>query len=275
MVLRGNSNAQCRLCSGISEHSDRHGFRPRQRQSRQRYGDRNRSADRHQSADHLRLGWSVYAPVSGATDFTTLGSNSANKLPSQSVQFYGTWSTTRGRHNLRLGTNLRQYVLNTTSFGNSAGSFSFSANNWVKQSNSAPSTVVQGQDLAEFLLGLPTSGQFDLNAAAGYYEHYGAVFVQDDWRVHKNLTVNLGLRFDYDAPYREKYGRTVDGFETTTPNPLAPAAIAAYNAHPIPQIPVGSFDVLGGLTYPTDGSLYNQTSHLFSPRGVCVDAGRA
>jgi hypothetical protein len=201
-----------------------------------------------------------------ATDFTTLGTNSANKLPSQSAQVYGTWSTTKGSHNLRLGVDLRQYILNTTSFGNSAGSFSFTANSWVKQSNSASSTVVQGQDLAEFLLGLPTSGQFDLNTAAGYYEHYGAGFAQDDWRVRKNFTVNLGLRFDYDAPYREKYGRTVDGFDTTTPNPLAPAAIAAYNAHPIPQIPVGSFNVLGGLTYPTDGALYNQTSHLFSPR---------
>ncbi len=202
----------------------------------------------------------------GATDFTTLGTNSANTLPSQSVQLFGTWSTTRGSHNLRLGVDVRQYVLNTTSFGNSAGSFSFSANSWVKQSTSASSTVVQGQDLAEFLLGLPTSGQFDLNTAAGYYEHYAAGFVQDDWRVRKNFTVNLGLRFDYDAPYREKYNRTVDGFDTTTANPLAPAAIAAYNAHPIPQIPVGSFNVLGGLTYPNDGALYNQTSHLFSPR---------
>jgi hypothetical protein len=202
----------------------------------------------------------------GATAFTTLGSNGANKLPSQSVQVFGTWATTRGSHNLKIGIDLRQYILNTTSFANSAGSFSFTANSWVKQSTSASSTVVQGQDLAEFLLGLPTGGQFDLNTAAGYYEHYGAAFVQDDWRVRKNFTVNLGLRFDYDAPYREKYGRTVNGFDTTTPNPLAPAAIAAYNAHPIPQIPVGSFNVLGGLTYPTDGALYNQTSHLFSPR---------
>jgi hypothetical protein len=136
----------------------------------------------------------------------------------------------------------------------------------VKASNSASSTVVQGQDLAEFLLGLPTGGSFDLNTSAGYYEHYGAVFVQDDWRIRKNLTINLGARFDYDAPYHEKYNRTVNGFDTTSPNPLAAAAIANYNKSPIPQIPVGSFNVLGGLTYPSDGSLYQQNSHMLSPR---------
>ena len=60
--------------------------------------------------------------------------------------------------------------------------------------------------------------------------------------------------------------RTVNGFDNSSPNPLAAAAVAAYNAHPISQIPVGSFNVLGGLTYPKDGAIYQQTSHLISPR---------
>jgi hypothetical protein len=200
------------------------------------------------------------------TAFTALGSNSANKLPSQSVQLFGTWATIKGNHNLKFGADGRQYVLNTIGFGNSAGSFSFTANSWVKASTSASSTVVQGQDLAELMLGLPTSGSFDLNTSAAYYEHYGALFAQDDWRVRKNLTLNLGVRFDYDAPYHEKYGRTVNGFDVSSQSPLAGAAIAAYNAHPISQIPAGSFNVLGGLTYPKDGSLYQQNSHLVSPR---------
>ncbi len=200
------------------------------------------------------------------TGFTTLGSNAADKLPSQSLQLFGSWATIKGNHSLKFGGEFRQYVLNTTSFANSAGNMGFTANSWVRASSSASSTVAQGQDLAEFMLGLPTSGSFDLNTAAGYFEHYGAVFAQDDWRIKRNLTINLGLRFDYDGPYREKYNRTVNGFDTTTPSPLAPAAIAAYAKNPIPQIPVGSFAVPGGLTYPTDGAMYEQTSHMFSPR---------
>jgi hypothetical protein len=43
--------------------------------------------------------------------------------------------------------------------------------------------------------------------------------------------------------------------------------MAAYAKNPIPQVPVGSFNVLGGLTYPpSGGALYDQTSHMFSPR---------
>ena len=202
----------------------------------------------------------------GATAFTTMGSNGANTLPSQSLQLFGSWAMNKGNHSLRFGGELRQYVLNTVSYANSAGSFSFSANSWVRASSSASSSVVQGQDLAEFLLGLPTSGSFDLNTAAGLFEHYGALFVQDDWRIKRNLTVNLGARFDYDAPWREKYNRTANGFDTTSQNPLAPAAVAAYNQNPLPQIPVGSFQVPGGLTYPTNGALYEQTSHMVSPR---------
>ncbi len=202
----------------------------------------------------------------GTSGLTTLGTNSANLLPSQSLQLFGTWVSIRGSHTLKFGGDVRQYVLNVTNFGNSAGSFSFSANSWVRASSSASSTVVLGQDLAEFLLGLPTSGSFDVNTSASFYEHYVAAFAQDDWRIKRNLTVNLGLRFDYDFPYHEKYGRVVNGFDTTSPNPLGPAAIAAYNAHPIPQLPAGGFGVPGGLTFPKDGSLYQQTSHLFSPR---------
>lgn len=200
------------------------------------------------------------------TLLTTLGSNGANLLPSQSVQLIGTWVTIKSNHTLKFGVDARQYVLNTISYANSAGNFSFSANSWVRASSSASSTVVLGQDLAEMLLGLPTSGTFDLNTSASYYEHYFATFVQDDWRVKRNLTVNIGARFDYDAPYHEKYRRTVNGFDNSSPNPLATAAVAAYNAHPISQIPVGNFNVLGGLTYPKDGAIYQQTSHLISPR---------
>jgi hypothetical protein len=127
---------------------------------------------------------------------------------------------------------------------------------------------VIGQDFASFMLGLPTQGQIDLNSYGSYSSYYYAGFVQDDWRVTKTLTVNMGLRFDHDTPYSEAFGRTVDGFATGTPSPIAAAAIAAYAKSPISLLPASSFDVNGGLTFPSagNGAVYNQTSHLFSPR---------
>ncbi len=200
------------------------------------------------------------------TAFTTMGSNAADQLPSQSLQLFATWVTIKGNHTLKAGVDVRQYNLNTISYANSAGAFSFNANSWVRATSSASTAVVQGQDFAEFLLGLPTSGSYDLNTSAAYYQKYAAVFVQDDWRIRRNLTINLGARFDYDAPYHEKYDRTVNGFDQSTANPLSAAAIAAYNAKPIAQIPVGAFQVPGGLTFSKDGSVYQQNSHIISPR---------
>ena len=209
-------------------------------------------------------------PVIGfnsATGMQALGATGANKLPSQSYQIFPTWQKTAGTHSLKAGGDFRQYRLNTFTAGASTGSFTFN-NSFVRSSSSASSTVAVGQDFASFLFGLPASGSYDLNTYASWYSYYSAVFFQDDWRVKHNLTLNLGVRFDHDGPYNEKYGRTVDGFDTTDTNPLAAAAQAAYAKSPLSQLPASAFNVLGGLTFPSGGqtAVYKNNSHLVSPR---------
>jgi hypothetical protein len=157
--------------------------------------------------------------------------------------------------------------MNFITYGNSTGTFSFN-NSWDRSSSSASTTVAQGQDLAALLMGLPGSGSFDLNSFSSFYSYYSAGFVQDDWRASRSLTINVGVHFDHDGPVREKYGRTVDGFDYTSANPVAAAAIAAYGKNPISQIPAGAFAVPGGLRFasPSNNGIYDNTSHLFSPR---------
>ncbi len=206
---------------------------------------------------------------SSSTGFQTLGYGSgANKLPSQSLQLYGSWSAVRGQHNFKFGSDARQYRLNYGAIGNSTGNFSFSANNWVRASSSASSTVTMGQDFAQFLLGLPTSGTYDINSSAMFYAYYASAFAQDDWRIAHNVTLNLGLRFDHDFPYHEKWGRAVNGFAFDTTSPLAAAAQAAYAKAPNALLPASAFNVRGGLTFasPSNSAIYENTSHLFSPR---------
>jgi len=203
------------------------------------------------------------------TNIQTMGFGSnANILPSQSLQLYGSLAMLRGSHNIHVGGDLRQYRLNYRAYGNSAGTFSFNGNSWVRQASNSSSTVSMGQDFSEFLLGLPVSGSYDLNASAMYYAYYGAAFVHDDWRLSRTLTVNLGLRFDHDFPYHEKWGRTVNGFAFNTPSPLATAAQAAYAKSPSALLPASQFLVNGGLTFasPQDSAIYENTSHLLSPR---------
>jgi hypothetical protein len=220
------------------------------------------------SSQYLQMPFMGFSGSCGSqTSFQCLGDTGASKDPSQSLQLFGDIVKIVGKHAMKFGVDARQYRLNVITYGNSAGSYTF-ANNWTKQSTSTSTAAVPGQDLASMLLGLPTSGQFDVNASGSFYSYYYGGFFQDDWRLKRNLTINLGLRYDHDLPYSEKYGRTVNGFDTTVANPVASAAIAAYNKSPIPQIPVGSFAVPGGLTFasPSDRAIYQNNTHLFSPR---------
>ena len=226
------------------------------------------------NSDRLAL---PYMYFSTSTNFQSLGTNAAAKRPSQSLQAFASWTKIKGSHTLKIGTDLRQYRLSTITYQASASSFNFGSNSWVRASSGASSTVAMGQDMAQFLYGLPDQGFYDINTFGSWYSYFASGFVQDDWRIKGNLTLNLGVRFDHDGPFHEKYGRTENGFAFGTQNPIAAAAIANYNLHPIPQIPVGSFNVLGGLKYPTSGgsAAYENTSHLVSPRvGFAWSPGR-
>jgi hypothetical protein len=220
------------------------------------------------NSQYLQLPYVGYSGSCGSeASIQCLGDTAASKDPSQSLQLFGDVVKVIGNHALKFGFDARQYRLNAINYGNSAGSFTF-ANGWTKQASTTSTATVPAQDLASMLLGLPTAGGFDVNSFGSFYSYYFAGFVQDDWRVRKNLTVNVGLRFDHDLPYSEKYGRTVDGFNTSAASPVAAAAVAAYAANPIPQIPAGSFAVPGGLSFasPGNNAIYQNNTHLFSPR---------
>jgi hypothetical protein len=215
-------------------------------------------------------GSSQYLQMPGVSliDYQSLAGSGASNYPSQSLQLFADIVKIKGNHTIKFGADIRQYRMNFITYGNSTGTFSFASNTWDKASSSASSTVAQGQDLASLLLGLPASGSYDLNSYSSFYSYYAAGFIQDDWRVSRTLTINFGLHYDHDGPVNEKYGRTVDGFNYTSPSPIAAQAIAAYAKSPIAQIPTSQYNVLGGLEFasPSNRAVYQNTSHLASPR---------
>ena len=169
-------------------------------------------------------------------------------------------------HVLKVGVDARQYRVANIAYNYSAGQFTFG--NTFTQASSGSASAPLEQDLAALLLGLPTAGEYDHNVFLSTHSNYLGIYVQDDWRVSKTLTLNLGLRFDHDFPLYERHNRAIDGFDPTITTPLGAQAMAAYNAKPIPEIPSGHFNVPGGLTYASDAKpqLYDTPSKTFSPR---------
>ena len=115
------------------------------------------------------------------------------------------------------------------------------------RSTSRPSSV--GQDLASMLLGIPTGGRIDRSADRFNSAKYHAVFFQDDWKVSDKLTLNLGVRYDYEGAPTERDNRNVRGFDPNADLAITAAAQAAYAANPIPQVAPSAFNVRGGLGF--------------------------
>lgn len=205
------------------------------------------------------------------TTFATLGDNTSALDPTTSYQLFSDVVKIIGRHTLKVGFDGRQYRLSIENFGNASGAFGFGGNQFVTAGTGA-AAVTFGGDLANFYLGLPTSGQYDIPARADYHQYYVGSFVQDDVRVNDRLTLNFGLRFDIDTPFRDKLGRTVNGFNPAATNTASAVAAAAFRPQSITAdgvtASVASINTLGGLTFPNvpNGAPYNTNSGFLSPR---------
>jgi hypothetical protein len=206
-------------------------------------------------------------PALSFTNIAKIGDTGGYQWPQDVFQVFSTASKFSGRHAIKFGADLRLYRQSMHNFGYASGQYTF-GNNWtLGPLDNSPASPI-GQDLAGFLLGLPTAGTLDLNGAYTEQEGYYALFLQDDIRVRPNLTVNVGLRYEHDLPTTERFDRSTNGFDTTTPSPIAAAAMKAYTANPIPEIPASQFRVVGGLLFanPQNPDLYHTQSNSWSPR---------
>ncbi len=139
----------------------------------------------------------------------------------------------RGGHVIKIGAEFKRFEKNRIFPGVFHGQFSFSRN--FSQANPLRGDALSGNEFASFLLGYPAGGAVDDNMFPAYKYYYYAAFVHDDWKVTPRLTLNLGFRWDYEAPLSERYNRMVRGFAFDQPSPIASQ--------------VRGLDLRGGLLY--------------------------
>ncbi len=122
----------------------------------------------------------------------------------------------RGRHNLTFGADYRRVQFNVLSQQDARGSFAFTGE-------------AAGSDFADFLLGTPDTSSIAFGNADKYFrQSVSDAFVTDDWRMSGSLTLNAGVRWEYEAPITESYGRLVN--LDIAPRFAAVAPVVAGNA---------------------------------------------
>ncbi len=130
-----------------------------------------------------------------------------------------------------------------------------------------------GDGIASALLGYSAAGSSTTNPTGSGITYtnpvslsqkntYNFVFVQDDWRINKKLTINLGLRWDNQTPPHERYNRSVIGF-----NPGAPSITGSSNTTSGAVNGAGG-TYIGGLLFanPDQRSPYKSSYKNFQPR---------
>ncbi|MCX6631453.1 MAG: TonB-dependent receptor, partial [Candidatus Solibacter sp.] len=141
-------------------------------------------------------------------------------------RFYtSTWLATfykqLGNHSLKFGGDFRLPRYNNLDPGGSGpGTFTF--NNTFTRANYSQNTsgTTSGSALASLLLGVPASGSLGYNAAAALQNTYTGLFIQEEWKVRRNLTLNFGVRYELETPYTERYDRDIYGFDYDAPGAL-------------------------------------------------------
>jgi hypothetical protein len=142
------------------------------------------------------------------TNFMGLSDSSPSLRRVETLVQSGGLRYTRGKHAFYMGFDYTRNIWDLLLEQNARGTLFFGGSATASIGANGYATPGTGFDFADFLLGSVQqatlrSGGYDTyprsNAADGYF--------QDEWSVRKNLTLNLGVRYDYAAPFTEKYGR--------------------------------------------------------------------
>jgi len=191
-------------------------------------------------------------PVINVGGMGSLGMTTVIRSGMDTYALQGSVAKSLQRHNVKAGFESRVIRMHNYTYQDNGRSFTFS-NAWTQGPDPNRASQTAGFGLASFLLGTPASGASQWPPAAALQSSYYAAYVQDTFRVTTRLTLNLGMRYDYESPYTDRFDQLTN-FD--------------YNLRP--PLSVQGMDLKGALTFVGVGGvprlLTDPDRNNFAPR---------
>ncbi len=181
----------------------------------------------HNASLGLGQGWPTKLGLKGVDDrafprvnaagYASLGVTTQERIqtPIRDTHLVNVVSAFVGSHSLRIGGEMRLARNVDQFFPLVSGQLGF-----VAQGTAQPGVANTGNALASLLIGFVSSGEVRYTDALDRRAKYFAYFIQDDWKVTRRLTLNLGLRWEAHTPRFDANDR-VSGFDASKINPVS------------------------------------------------------
>jgi hypothetical protein len=160
-------------------------------------------------------------PYITAANYQYMGESSSNiwYAPSTNLSFAPTLALIRGRHSIKTGLDFR--LMHLANYQSAFAGSTFAFDQTFTRANYLTADSVSGNAIAAMLLGAATSGGVDYIARPYFSWRYWAPWAQDDIKVTRRLTINIGVRWDVLGPLTERYNRLNYGFFPSAVNPIS------------------------------------------------------
>ena len=212
------------------------------------------------------LYWGV--PNIGITGLSGIGEESDAPFinDDQTFQIVDNFTWTVSKHSFKFGGELRHVVYDQIGGVVTRGRWAFDGR--YTQNPLLPAAQRGGAAFADFLLGHFNRSEGQVGApVANFRSNYFALYAQDSWRVSQNLTVNYGLRWEYDQPFVDENDAIVN-IDFDWANTYEPVFVRTGTGDPYEGDP--AFRLAPDVQYVRDGRFgrgaYRSDYNDFAPR---------
>ena len=224
-----------------------------------------------------------------STAGSSIGYNGTQNVNYWSKNFSAGVSKFIGKHSMQAGWDFRTINAGGLAYTSPAGIYTF---NGVFSQQYPTKTNGTGADWADMLMGYPSSGTLQTTTPLFFGVKYYGLYFQDDIRWTSKLTINFGVRYEYENGISERNNHMLVGFNTAAVNPIAAGLAAGSGVTPygVPEFagvngnPTHSGNALADKLGPRIGLAYQIDSKttvragwgiFYAPTFFGVDAATA